>query len=639
MLKSTIQEIIKIQMKILHFLLFSFLLGVCLILGAGFYIFNNYSVDFSPLAHYNPGHPSILLDDQGNEWGRFQLDRREPICLDAMPLHVRHAFLAAEDWDFFNHNGISWKGIIRSVLVNLKSGRKKQGASTITQQLVKLLFFDSAKTYKRKIKEQIYAVLVEKQFTKEQILETYLNHVYFGFGIYGVEAASQRFWGKHASQLTIDESATLAAVIRSPGHYCPIIVPEAARKRRNIILHSMQKLGFISQDQYQEAIKVPMIVKEADTSVLAPHLKEMIRIQLEEEIGKGVLYTGGLIIQTTINRHIQECAQKSFHEHMSQFKKEIMPEVDGGLLTIDSKTGEIKAMVGGYDFNSSKVNRAWQARRQMGSVFKPIIFAAAVQAGASFADTEIDEPITIEQYGALWQPNNYNKRFEGQMTLAHSVVRSNNIISVKTLLKTGILNVVQLAQACHLEDKINPYPSLALGCIDAKLKEVTAMFNIFANKGQYVEPYVIKSVKDQWGTRLYKSNPKHDQVLPEIVVDKVAKVLELPIKRWRHAYKQQLLEDDVICKTGTTNDCRTCWFAGSTPELTTAIYIGCDDNRSMGDVYPIKTAFPIWLGLHSALKPTGKKFNYHPSLRPVLVNQYTGHIVRGYDHDAIEIFI
>lgn len=626
-------------MKALSILFVIFLTGFCLILGAGFYIFNNYTVDFSPLAHYNPGHPSILLDDQGNEWGRFQLDRREPIPLDAMPLHVRNAFLAAEDWDFFNHHGISYKGIIRSLFVNLRYGKKKQGASTITQQLVKLLFFDSAKTYKRKIKEQIYAILVEKQFTKEQILETYLNHVYFGFGIYGVEAASQRFWGKHASQLTIDESATLAAVIRSPGHYCPIIMPEAARKRRNVILHSMQKLGFISDEHYQKAIKVPIIVKEADTNVLASHLKEMIRIQLEEELGKGVLYTGGLIIQTTINRHIQECAQKSFHEHMTQFKKEIMPEIDGGLLTIDSKTGEIKAMVGGYDFNTSKVNRAWQAKRQMGSVFKPIIFAAAIQAGASFADTEIDEPITIEQYGALWQPNNYNKRFEGQMTLAHSVVRSNNIVSVKTLLKTGIPNVVQLAQACHLEDKINPYPSLALGCIDAKLKEVIGMFNIFANKGQYIQPYVIKLVKDQWGTRIYKSNPKHEQVLPEIVVDKVTKVLELPIKRWRHAYKQQLLEDDVICKTGTTNDCRTCWFAGSTPELTTAIYIGCDDNRSMGDVYPIKTAFPIWLGLHSALPPTRKKFNYHPSLRPVLVNQYTGRLTRIGDSEAIEIFI
>lgn len=626
-------------MKILRILIFFFISIICLIGGAAYYVLNNYTVDFSPLAHYNPGHPSILLDDQGNEWGRFQLDRREPIPLDAMPLHVRNAFIAAEDWDFFNHSGISYKGIIRSLLVNLRYGRKKQGASTITQQLVKLLFFDSAKTYKRKIKEQIYAVLVEKQFTKEQILETYLNHVYFGFGIYGIQAASQRFWGKHAAQLSIDESATLAAVIRSPGHYCPIILPEAARKRRNIILNSMQKLGFISDVEYQAAIKVPMIIKESDTSVLAPHVKEMIRVQLEEEIGKGVLYTGGLIIQTTLNRSIQELAQKSFHENMSQYKKEIMPEIDGGLLTINSKTGEIKAMVGGYDFNSSKLNRAWQAKRQMGSVFKPIIFAAAIQSGASFADTEIDEPITIEQYGALWQPNNYNKRFEGQMTLAHSVVRSNNIISVKTLLKTGIPTVVNLAHACRLEDKINPYPSLALGCIDAKLKEVISMFNIFANKGQYIQPYVIKSVKDQWGTRLYKSNPKHDQVLPEIVVDKVAKVLELPIKRWRQAYKQQLLEDDVICKTGTTNDCRTCWFAGSTPELTTAIYIGCDDNRSMGDVYPIKTAFPIWLGLHSALKPTGKKFNYNPSLRPVLVNQYTGHLARPHDPDAIEIFV
>ena len=627
------------SMKILRILLFFFISMACLLGGAAYFVLNNYTVDFSPLAHYNPGHPSILLDDQGNEWGRFQLDRREPIPLDAMPLHVRNAFIAAEDWDFFNHGGISYKGIVRSLLVNLRYGKKKQGASTITQQLVKLLFFDSAKTYKRKIKEQIYAVLVEKQFTKEQILETYLNHVYFGFGIYGVEAASQRFWGKHTAHLSLDESAILAGIIRSPGHYCPLLFPDATKKRSNVILHSMRKLAFISEDEYQKAIKTPLRIKQVDSFVLAPHLKEMIRLQLEEEVGKGVLYTGGLVIQTTINRQIQELAQKSFHEQLTQFKKDMMREMDGGLLTIDSKTGEIKALVGGYDFNTSKVNRAWQAKRQMGSVFKPIIFAAAIQSGASFADTEIDEPITIEQYNALWQPNNYNKRFEGKMTLAHSVVRSNNIIAVKTLLKTGIPTVVTLAQACHFEEKIHPYPSLALGCVDGKLKEVIGMFNIFANKGQYVEPYVIKSVKDQWGTRIYKSNPTHDQVLPEIVVDKVAKVLELPIKRWRIAYKQQLIEDDIICKTGTTNDCRTCWFAGSTPELTTAVYIGCDDNRSMGDVYPIKTAFPVWLGLHSALKPTGKKFSYHSSLQPVLINQYSGHRTRPHDPDAIEIFI
>lgn len=608
-------------------------------LGATFYIFTHQTVDFAPLAHYNPGHPSILLDEEGKEWGRFQLDRREPIPLDKMPLHLRNAFIAAEDWDFFSHTGISWKGIIRSTLVNLRSGKKMQGASTITQQLVKLLFFDSTKTFKRKIKEQLYAILVEQQFTKEQILETYLNHVYFGFGIYGVEAASQRFWGKHAAQLTLDESATLAAVIRCPGQYCPILYPLSAQRRRNIILNSMKNLGHITAQEYTAAIAIPVLVKEADMVIIAPHLKELIRMQLEEEVGKGILYTGGLVIQTTINRTIQDLAEKSFKEQMAELKKTLLPEIDGALLTINSKTGEVKAMVGGYDFNSSKFNRAWQAKRQMGSVFKPVIYAAALSKGISFADTEIDEPITIEQHNALWQPNNYNNRFEGQMTLAHSLVRSNNIISVKTLLKTGMQPVISLAQACRVQEQLHPYPSLALGCIDASLKEVIQMFNVFANRGTFVEPCVIKWVKDSWGTKIWKHDAISQKILPEIITDKVNKVLELGIKRWRKAYEKELIADDVICKTGTTNDSRTCWFAGATPDLTTAVYVGCDDNRSMGDVYPIKTAFPIWLGLHSKLAPTGKKFVYDAALKPVRINQWTGKRTGDDDSEGIEIFV
>jgi len=615
------------------------MLSLSLFAGAAFYIFNHYTVNFEPLAHYNPGHPSILLDDEGKEWARFQLDRREPIPLDRMPLHLCNAFIAAEDWQFFSHAGISWKGIARSIFVNVVHGKKLQGASTITQQLVKLLFFYSKKTFSRKIKEQIYALLVERQFTKEQILETYLNHVYFGSGIYGVEAASQRFWGKNASQLTLAESATLAAIIRSPGQYSPILYPLSAQRRRNIILGSMKKLNYITAQEYEAAVKSPLQVKENDATLFAPHLKELIRMQLEDEIGKDILYTKGLVIQTTLNCAMQEKAEKSFNEKISEYKNTIMPQIDGALLTMESKTGEIKAMIGGINFNNSKFNRAWQAKRQMGSVFKPLIYASAVKQGASFADTEVDEPITIEQHNALWQPNNYNNRFDGEMTLAQALVRSNNMVSIKTLLKINVHDVINLAHACHVQAPMYPYPSLALGCVDVSLKEVAGMFNVFANNGSYVEPHMIKWVKDQWGTKIWKAEPIKEPVLDQKVTGKVAKVLEHGIKRWRKAYGQELITDEVISKTGTTNDCRTCWFAGATPELTTAVYIGCDDNRSMGDVYPIKTAFPVWLGLHSALKPTGKKFNYDPSLKIAYINQWTGRLTREDDPDMIEIFI
>ncbi len=622
----------------IRYFFFILTLFIILLSGALFYIFNNYTINFEPLAHYNPGHPSILLDDQGNEWTRFQLDRREPIPLEQMPIHLRNAFLAAEDWQFFGHTGISFKGIIRSTVVNILHGKKMQGASTITQQLVKLLFFDSQKTYKRKIKEQLYALLAEQQFTKEQILETYLNHVYFGCGIYGVEAASQRFWGKSASSLNLDESATLAAIIRLPAQYCPILCPLSAQRRRNIILGSMKKLNFISEAEHGQAIAIPLAIKEADNKMMAPHLKELIRLQLEEIIGKEILYTGGLVIQTTLSRVMQEAAQKSFSKNVAEFKTTIKPDIDGGLLTLESATGAIKALVGGFDFNQSKFNRAWQAKRQLGSVFKPLIYAVAMEKGFSFADTAIDEPMSITQHNSIWQPNNYNNKFEGEMTLAHALVRSNNIISIKVLLQTGIEDVIALAHACHIQAVMHPYPSLALGCIDATIKEAAGMFNIFANNGIYVEPHAILWVKDEWGNKLYKKEVITQEVLPEITTAKVAKVLEFGIKRWRTAFEQELIHDEVICKTGTTNDCRTCWFAGATPELTTVVYVGADDNKSLGDVYPIKTAFPIWLDMHTALPPSGKKFKYNPQLKLSRINQWTSRYTTADDPDGIEIF-
>ena len=258
---------------ILKYLFFSLCIATCLATGSLFYVLSNHVIDLSPLAHYNPGKPSILLDDQGEEWGRFSLDRRQPISLSEMPQHVINAFIAAEDWRFFAHGGISWKGIIRSTFINAYHRRIVQGASTITQQLVKLLFFDSQRTFSRKIKEQIYSILVEQQFTKEYILETYLNHIYFGSGIYGVQAASQRFWGKNAADLTIGESAVLASIVRSPNHYCPLNSTKAAQARRDVVLRSMLKLHSITQEEYTNAIAQPVVVITHDVSSCAPHLK------------------------------------------------------------------------------------------------------------------------------------------------------------------------------------------------------------------------------------------------------------------------------------------------------------------------------------------------------------------------------
>ena len=625
-------------MRIVQVFFYCFLFFIPAVLGGFFYIINHHAIDFSLLVHYDPGKPSILLDDEGKEWGRFQLDKREPISIENMPLCLRNAFIAAEDWQFYSHSGISWKGILRSLLVNCIYGKKMQGASTITQQLVKLLFFDSKKTFKRKIKEQLYAILAEQQCTKEQILETYLNNVYFGCGIYGVQAASQRFWSKHAQDLTLDECAVLAAIIRCPGQYNPLFYPLSTQRRRNIILKSMKNLHLISPEEYEMAINKSIIIMPDDNPIIAPHAKELIRMQLEQEMGYDLLYRGGLVIQTTLKRSLQELAEKVFTANITGFKKNIMPEIDGALLSIDRKTGHVKAMVGGYNFNQSKFNRAWQAKRQIGSVIKPLIYAAAIREGASFADTEIDEPISIGQHNSFWEPNNYDNRFDGSMTLAYALIRSNNIVAIKTLLKTGIHHTIDLVKACGIQEKLHPYPSLALGCVDATLKEVVGMFNIFVNDGVYVEPTLIQWIKDPWGTKIWKKGIRKEHVLADTIAQKVTKVLEQSFKRLLLVTGKENIGCEAICKTGTTNDCRTCLFAGSTPELTTAIYIGCDDNRAMEDIFPIKTAFPIWYELHRKIAAPVKKFFYHSDLLKISINPYNGKNMPPSSGETIEIF-
>jgi penicillin-binding protein 1A len=612
-------------MKLYRALLISILLLIATVTGIGVYVANHRCVDFSALEHYDRGTPTILLDDEGNEWARFQFDRREPITYAAMPEHLIQAFVAAEDWSFFTHSGVSWRGIARSTLVNLYHGRIVQGASTITQQLVKLLFLDSQRTFSRKIKEQIEAFLVEQQFSKQQILETYLNHVYFGHGIYGVQAACQRFWGIEVSQISLAQSATLAAIVRSPQKYCPLTHPLSAKQRRNIILNTMHNLNFITSEIYEDAKAGDLAIVQVQRKQCAAHLRETIRQYLEDQYGKETVYSGGMIVQTTLNRDIQEKAERAFHETVAELRQSIVPEIDGALMTMETQTGAIKALVGGYDFNASQWNRAMQAKRQLGSTFKPLVYAAAMQQGKRFDDVALDEPFEMISGNAIWAPKNFNHKFIGEMTLAYALSHSNNIVTIKTFLEIGSEPVIELAKKCHIKGPLHGYPSLSLGCIDSTLDIVTGMFNVFAHDGVYVAPHYMKWIKDKWGTKVWRHMPVEERVMGSDIVGQVAKVLEHGLHRIRPIFANQWFEGHAISKTGTTNDSRTCWFVGSTPRLTTGVYIGCDDNRPLGaNIFPLRTAFPIWLSLYHALQPAPERFTFDSSLKEYYIHEKTG---------------
>jgi penicillin-binding protein 1A len=615
-------------------------LFMIMMLGGIFALVHNKIIDLSVLEHYSSGKPSLLLDDAGQVWGTFELEKHEDVLFHELPQHLIQAFVAAEDHNFFNHMGISWIGIARSLLVNCFHGAIVQGASTITQQLAKLLFTDSSRTFKRKIKEQLFALLIEQQFSKEQIFQTYLNHVYFGAGLYGVEAASKRFWQVSAREISLDQAATLAAIVKNPSHYCPLWYPLSVQRRRNIVLHSMKKMGFITPEVYEQTRQIPVaLASQPDTNIVMAYIKETIRQWLEPAVGRHTLYRGGLRIATTINQTLQQQAEKAFSDQITSLRLAGMGGIDGGLLSVEVGTGHIKALVGGYDFTQSQYNRALQARRQIGSIIKPLIYAAAVEAGIPLVTTVDDEPFEMQISGQAWAPRNATRKFEGTMTLARALATSNNIASIKTLLAVTPERIVHLLQKCHVQTDIEPYPSLALGCIDCTVKEVAGMFSIFAHHGMYIEPHLVRWVQDATGKKIMKIKPIKEQVISAMASGQVASMLRNGITRACLRSGKTWSGSEAIGKTGTTNESRTLWFAGSTSRLTTVIYLGADDNRSLGArTFPGRVVFPIWYALYCQV-PQHPKFIYDPLLSEMTIDGRTGVLCSNQNADALSLLV
>ena len=602
-----------------------FLMAAC-ISGGIFFLIHYPTIDLEQQRLTAHAKPTILLDDKGQEWARFQLDKREPIPLKRIPQHLINAFLAAEDHTFFKHNGIYWRGILRSALINLRHGRMVQGASTITQQLVKLIFLSHEKTISRKIKEQFIALTLEFQYSKEQILEAYLNTIYCGAGIYGIQAAAQRFWNKNAEDLNVAECALLAGIVRSPVTYCPIATKNrpACQSRRNLVLKLMEQHNFISPDEHAAAIKQPIELHDASTTTQAAHAKELIRQTAEVLVGKDKLYAGGLVIKTTLNFDLQKQAEKIFNKQVAPLHKSM--GLDGACLTLDAQSSAIKALVGGVSFAESQFNRATQARRQMGSIFKPLVYTAALQRGKTFADLEVDEPLTQVKD---WNPNNVNHAFEGTMTLAHALITSNNIIAIKTFLEVGPHEIIALAKKCHLPGPLPPYPSLALGCTDCSLLEATALYTTFVHQGIYQEPYIIEWIKDRWGKKIWKHQAAPEQVLAPSTCSQLLQVLKMVPHHLATRLQTSWLADldvESLGKTGTTNESRTCWYIGATPSYVTGIYLGCDDNRSLaGRISATRTVAPLWLNLNRTLNHPIKTFSLAPELREIRVDSRSGY--------------
>lgn len=601
------------------------------IIALGFFVFllNQELVPIDLFHRFDDTRPGVVLDDQDQPLFRFEVDRRSYATIDNMPDILIKAFIAAEDHDFFHHHGISLRGIARSFLVNLYHRRVVQGASTITQQVARLLFLTHERTWWRKIQEVLLALQLERLYTKHQILELYLNNMYFGRGIYGVEAASQRFWNKKVAEVALDEAAVLAAIAKSAKFYSPLNAPLGAKKRRNIVLESMAKLGFIKKEAFEQAKTLPLqIVETRQGNPVRLYIQEWVRNWAEQRWGKDTLYTKGLVIKTTINQQAQRAAEESFVSVVTPIQRKLGATLNGGLITLDTATGAIKASVGGTNFYQSQFNRSFQAYRQIGSSFKPILYAAGIAAGFDLDEVFYDEQITfVMPNGSKWTPKNWHNRFDGPMTLVKALTYSSNLISIKLLLKLGVDQGAKMARLFGFTHGVVPYPSLALGTPEASVVENAAAFNVFANHGVYVKPFLVDWVKDRDGKKIWQNEVSKKRLLDPIVASKMVRALQVRMDLAKKQSKDGWFDAESIGKTGSTNEAVTTWFVGATPEYTTAVYVGRDDGKPMGtQVFASKTAYPIWLNLHKELQYKQRHFYLDQRLINVPIDWLTGEI-------------
>jgi len=551
------------------------------------------------LEQYQPRLSSKIYYADGSLMAELGEERRTLVTLNQIPLHLRNATIAIEDERFFQHRGIDIYRIFGAALKDILHLKLKEGASTITQQLARSLFLTQKKTFIRKIREVLLSLEIERRYTKEQILEMYLNQVYYGSGAYGVSSASRTFFGKDVSELNLAESALLASLPRAPNAYSPFRNFEKALQRQKVVLHKMKELGFITPEEENKARNFPISIRSSILNEIKPlYLIEFIRIYMEEKYGSNLLYKGGLEIYTTVDPLMQITGEKVFREGIERFRKELKKDtLDGALISMDPLTGEIKAMVGGYDFRKSQFNRAVQAHRQPGSAFKPFVYLAAMDNGYRPDDTIVDTKVsyyTKEQ--GKWEPQNYDGTFHGTVTLRTALALSLNVATIRLLEKIGPQNVIPYAIAAGIKSPLGSDLSLALGTYEVTPLEITRAFATIANHGIRTEPYVIRMVKDSDGRILEENSPKQEEVLSaracELTTELMRGVVEYGtaryLKDWGFTYP-------CAGKTGTTDNYTDAWFIGFTPTLVTTVYVGCDLKQSLGNkMTGAVVALPIW---------------------------------------------
>ena len=623
-------------------MIFSVLAGLFLliILSAVFmrYIFSGLPPVYE-MEEYTPSLTTKVFDRNNKLIHEFSIEKRSMVPLDEIPVDLQNAVVAMEDREFFSHPGFSVKGILRALLYDLMTGKAKQGASTLTQQLSRGVFLTQEKKIIRKIREIILAIQIEHQFSKREILQLYLNEIYLGSGAYGVKAAAKKYFDKELNELTTGEAALIVGLIPAPGRYNPFANPGLSRQRRNLVLDVMYEQNYITKEELETAKQEPLPEKPpVPEAAPGQYFIEHIRRILEPKYGMDVLWKAGLNIYTTVDIDQQATAEKIMNEYLQQYDEQVAkglgieidpndteaeqpeentensaeeqvdyPRLQGAFMVRDVKTGAVRVLVGGRGFDESKFNRATQAKRQPGSSFKPYVWMAALQKGYTPATLVKDLPTMFYYDGknwhtfdensdlysldlakqsfisskdfSVWVPQNYGGRNEGWITLRKALEKSKNLVAVNLIDAIGVPSVVRVARKAGITAALPRVPALALGVSVVAMDEHLAALTTFANGGIHTDNYYIERVEDANGRVLEQHIPMEEAAFSPQDSYLLINMMKGVVQRGSGAYVSRLGRN-IAGKTGTTQSHRDMWFVGMTPHTAAAAWMGYDDDSS-----------------------------------------------------------
>ncbi len=569
------------------------------------------------------------------------LKERRPVRVDDVPEELVEAVLAAEDDSFFSHAGLSLSGIARAAWVDLTGGEVSQGGSTLTQQLVKNLYLTQERTLSRKIREAVLAVFVELRHSKRAILQAYLNEIYLGssngVNLIGVGAASRAFFGKDPRQLDLPESALLAGMIRSPANYSPIRHPDAAKRRRDQVLDRMVKTGAIDAARAEKAKAQPVrVAPEPVVHRRAPYFAEFALDEAERRFGIKDLEDGGYSLLSTLDWPDQQQAQKAVSWGLGALERgwekghKVKGPLQAALVSVDPRDGAIRAYVGGRDFAKSQFDRVSQAHRQAGSAFKPVVYAAAFESREATPATLIeDAPLTVRLANQTWSPDNYDREYHGWVSVRTALEHSYNVATARLALQTGLGKIIETARALGITTRLQPVPALALGAFEVTPFEMSTVYSTLANGGLRPTVHSLITVFDRQGREVQGLPvPKPERALSPQTVYLLTSILQGVIDRGTgSSARAQGLEGPLAGKTGTSNGRRDNWFCGYSPERTTVVWVGYDDNEKTR-MSGARAALPLWTRFTVHVRPPGgySTFQMPPGLTTAVIDPETGEL-------------